>query len=155
MLVIGGGLPRYVIETFAGKVLDVPAARPDDGLKIQQWDINGSQAQAWYIDPCGADEYRIVAACSGRVLDVAGDGTAGSQLVQWPWTGNGNQRWRLRRAVGNTYTIESTRAGLVIDVRGASRENGAPIVVWSPRDSENQRFRVYQMCKGRQLDWAA
>ena len=78
------GNPPALDSTFgfssenASKSLDVPGAKPDDGAKIQQRELNGSPAQAWYIDPCGADDFRLIAVCSGRVLDIAGAGPPGT-----------------------------------------------------------------------------
>lgn len=149
MLVLDNSLQRVTIGTFAGKSLDVAGGRVDDGTLIQQWDSNGSPAQQWFIDPCGTpdhpDEVRLIAVCSGRVLDIAGGGGPGTQLIQYPWNGTENQRWRIVPRGDGPVAIHSARRThqgkpLVLDVGGNRPDNGVPIVVWTPHGGDNQFF---------------
>ncbi len=67
-----------------------------DGTPIAQWAWHGGLNQRWWIEPVGADTYRLVNVHSGKVLDVAGGSTAdGAAVHQWTWINGANQQWLL------------------------------------------------------------
>jgi len=45
---VGNGYYRFVAR-HSGKCLDVPGASINDGVQLQQWDCNGSGAQAFRL----------------------------------------------------------------------------------------------------------
>ncbi len=144
VLVLDNALQRVTIKTFANKVLDVDNASVSDGAKVQQWSPNGGAHQQFYVDPCGSrdypDEVRLIAAHSGRVLDIAGNGGAGTQLIQWPWHGGANQRWRLEAAGSQVHIVSARNPKLVADVAQVSADDGAPVIVWAPNGGKQQSF---------------
>lgn len=142
-LVLGSGLQVFNINTFSEKVLDVGGQSVADGAPVIQWDGNGQKNQKWYVDPCGADEYRIVARHSGRVLDLKLPLAAGSLIQQYAWGATDNQRWKIVPGQDNTVQFESVAdSNLVLDVSASSKDNGAPIIVWTRLDQPNQQFRL-------------
>jgi beta-glucosidase len=74
-----------------GKCLDVSDGATADGTPVQLYGCNGTGAQAWGAHPDGT----LLNPQSGRCLDDAGSGPAGTQLIIFTCTGSANQRWRL------------------------------------------------------------
>jgi hypothetical protein len=143
VLVLHSSLTPVSIVTFAGGAVDVPGGSVSDGELLQQWERNGGPPQLWYLDPCGAEMYRIVNRGSGRVVDITMGGDAGTRLQQFAWAANDNQRWGVADAGGGLVVVHSiSRPDLVIDVGGASRDNGAEIIVWHRNGQHNQSFRL-------------
>lgn len=50
---LGGGYYRFVAR-HSGKCLDVPSSSIDNGVVLQQWDCNGTAAQAFLLQEVGA-----------------------------------------------------------------------------------------------------
>jgi len=143
MLVLDSAITTHKIGTFAGKTLDVSGAAIADRSPVVQFRATGAANQDWYLDLCGADVYRIIARHSGRVLDLAGPGPAGSAVQQFAWAAVDNQRWRIEEAAGGGVVIASVwNPDLVLDVAGNSTADGAPIVVWHRNGGANQRFEL-------------
>jgi hypothetical protein len=145
VLVLDKSLDAYTIETFCAKALDVPGGSVVDGTPIQQFAGNGGACQLWYFDACGADQWRIISKSSGRVLDIAGGGPAGTPVIQWPWNGSPNQRWGLEQVrPGRGLIFSVGRPELTLNISGGCEDNGSPVIVWGRADNcENQVFRVY------------
>jgi hypothetical protein len=74
-----------------GKCLDVSDGATDDETPVQLYDCNGTGAQVWRAQPDGT----LLNPQSGRCLDDAGSGPAGTQLIIFACTGSANQRWTL------------------------------------------------------------
>lgn len=142
-LVLGSNLTYYNINTFAQKVFDVGGRGVSDRTPVIQWDSNGQTNQQFFVDPCGADVYRIIARHSGRVLDLSGPNGAGSPIWQFAWAAADNQRWRIKPAQEGLVEIESVYdPDLVLDVAEASSDSGALIIAWNRTGQANQLFRL-------------
>lgn len=141
-LVIDTAVRLYEIETFANKRLDVAGRGRSDRDLVHQWSANGGDNQKWYLDPCGADHYRIISRDSGRVLDAPG--AAGEPVWQFSWAGVDNQRWRLEESTDGVVIalVAHPDDDLVLDVRDMSRADGAAIQVYHRTGGENQLFRL-------------
>jgi hypothetical protein len=74
-----------------GKCLDVTDGATADGTLVQLYDCNGTGAQVWRAQSDGT----LLNPQSGRCLDDAGSGPAGTQLIIFACTGSANQLWRL------------------------------------------------------------
>lgn len=147
-LVLGSDLTTYAIETFAGKVLDVKNIAVADRTPLQQWgDVKGPN-QRFYIDPCGADVFRVIARHSGRVLDLSGPDGAGATVWQFAWAAVENQRWRIEDAgkglvrIVSAWKAKATDPDLLLDVAGADSAEGAGIIVWPRNGGANQSFKL-------------
>ena len=100
-----------LVNAGASRCADVLGASMDNGAPVVQWDCNGGPNETFQLrpllDPTGADSgyVQIVAAHSGKCLDVAGGATNdGAPVQQWdcqdPTTAldpaaGGNQSWRF------------------------------------------------------------
>lgn len=142
MLVLDSSLKTYGIFTHAGKAVDVTGIRVEDRTRLQQYAWNGGKNQRFYVDPCGADVYRIIAAHSGRVLDLAGPDGMGAAVWQFAWAAAPNQMWRFEEVPGGFIIASQWDRGLVLDVEGASSDDGAAIIVWERTGGVNQVFAL-------------
>ncbi|MEV4561901.1 RICIN domain-containing protein [Kitasatospora sp. NPDC049285] len=96
-----------VVNELSGKCLDVFGASTTDGAAIGQWTCNGGANQQFTLRPITAlgnsQDYQLVAAHSGKCVDVTAISTTPGALVhQWTCdTGTSlstkkNQIWRLQ-----------------------------------------------------------
>jgi len=91
----------------------------------------------------------LVAAHSGKALDVTGISTAdGAPIQQWAPHGGNNQLWRLMPAADGAFTIASVHSGKVLDVEGASRNDGARVIQWAAHGGPNQLWRMVPVAGG-------
>jgi Ricin-type beta-trefoil lectin domain len=74
-----------------GKCLDVSDGATADGAPVQLYDCNGTGAQVWRAQSDGT----LLNPQSGRCLDDAGSGPAGTQLIIFACTGSANQLWTV------------------------------------------------------------
>jgi hypothetical protein len=71
--------------------MDVTGAGTANGTKVQLYDCNGTNAQAWMVSGS-----QLVNVNSGRCLDATGPSSAdGTRLQIWDCTGGANQQWTL------------------------------------------------------------
>lgn len=114
---------------LAGKCVDVDHARTDDGTKIQLWDCDGTDAQAW------AQRDGTLVTVGDKCLDVSGGDTANGTRVQlWQCNGTAAQQWHFEgsQLVGI--------GGKCLDVAGADPTSGTPLTIWDCHGGENQRW---------------
>ncbi|WFB05764.1 RICIN domain-containing protein [Streptomyces sp. LX-29] len=127
-----------------------------NGTDVFQWDClsNTQYNQQWYLEPASGGTYRIVAAHSGKCLDVAGAGTAnGTNVFQWDCLSDTqrNQRWYLTDEAWQngryTYNIVAAHSGKCLDVAGAGTANGTNVFQWDclGLNQLNQRWGFYVM----------
>src|SRR5262249_3845427 len=94
----------FILNTFSGKVMDVP--RFATGVcNIQQFGRNNGTNQQWQLEPVSkwvgpiiVTNYRIRSVSSGLVLDVPGFATGDVEVQQFGAKTTGdlrNQLWRL------------------------------------------------------------
>ena len=112
-LLVGAAQPGLyeLVNAGASRCADVLGSSMDNGAPVVQWDCTGAPNEIFQLrpllDPTGADSgyVQIVAAHSGKCLDVAGGATnEGAPVQQWdcqpptlaldPVAG-GNQSWRF------------------------------------------------------------
>ena len=81
-------------SSAVGLCLTVTGASAADGAAVTQATCGASSS--WKIDPLADGTVRIVAAHSGKVLDLAGCGRAdGTRINQYGWLDNQCQRFRI------------------------------------------------------------
>lgn len=74
-----------------GKCMDSTGGGTADGTKIELWDCDSGGNQVWQPQTDGT----LKNPQSGRCLDDAGSGPAGTQLILWDCTASANQIWHL------------------------------------------------------------
>lgn len=128
---------RYEIQVgLTGKVLDL---RQEDKRTVQQYYRGNVKNQQWDIESAGGNSYYIRSAENGAYLGVEGSGE-GARVVAT----NNNRRGDTWRFVdlGNNRMMIVHRSGMTLDLANGSRQDGAPIQVWSQARNENQQFSL-------------
>ncbi len=123
------------------KYLAVSGASRYDGAAAILWTDLGQRDIRWRLEPVSGlpGTHRLRNLNSGRPLATLGGGTRpGARAVQWQSRDPRASAWRLRPAparpgVGPCFRIEQAASGLVLAVAGASRENGARVILWHDR----------------------
>ncbi|MFJ7045083.1 RICIN domain-containing protein [Streptomyces sp. NPDC101112] len=105
---VAGKADTYtVVNQHSGKCLDVSSASTADGAAVIQYTCNGAANQQFTLRPVtalgNAKDYQLVAAHSGKCVDVSQISTAaGAKIHQWPCdaasalSSKKNQIWRLQ-----------------------------------------------------------
>ena len=88
--------------------------------------------------------YALIAAHSGKALDVAGGAKEdGARIIQWTYNGGNNQRWLPQPVGDGSFVFACRNSDKVLDVAGASKQNGARVIQWQRNGGPNQRWRLY------------
>ena len=137
----------YVVSTGLdrGKVLDVSGGSVSDSARIQIYESNMTNAQAFrftFDEKTGY--YEIANVGSGKVLDAAGGSSAdGTRVQQYSSNGTMAQRWSVV-ADGDGYRVCSALDdSKVLDVKWASSANGTDVQLYGANGSAAQRFYIY------------
>ena len=133
---------RYtIVSAHSGKCVDVAAASTADGANIQQYQCNGTGAQAFDVSNMGNDVYRILNANSGMAVDVASASlNDGANIQQWSSNNTGAQRFTIK-ASGTGFVVRNQTSGKCMDVAAWSNADGGNIQQWSCSGNLNQVFR--------------
>jgi beta-glucanase (GH16 family) len=124
----GGGMLR---SALSGRCIDIPAANPVDGARLQTYDCNGSAAQQWTFN--GDGTLRAM----GKCMDPAGGALANGTPIQLV-TCNGSpvQRFTLS-AAGDLVNVSANRC---VDVKDRNTANGAQLQLWDCGGGSNQKW---------------
>ncbi len=132
----------------SGKCLDVAGAGTADRTNIQQWDCNGTKAQAFSLRSAGAGVFEIVNSGSGKCVDVDGASTANGANVQlYTCNGTNAQRFRIEGVGGGYSRIVNVNSNRCLDVADWSQSAGGNVIQWDCLGGENQQWRV-SACSG-------
>jgi beta-glucanase (GH16 family) len=125
----GGG--QALKSNLNGRCIDIPAANPVDGARLQMYDCNGTAAQQWSAN--GDGTYRAMGKCMDPAGGALGNGTP-IQLV----TCNGNpvQRFTLS-AAGDLVNVSANRC---VDIKDVNPNNGAQLQLWDCSGGSNQKW---------------
>jgi alpha-L-fucosidase 2 len=98
-------------------------------------------------DPQPGVYYRLTAAHSGKMAEIAGASTAaGALLQQWAATGGLNQQFDFIDSGGGFYRIRARHSGLVLQVAGTG--TGANITQQPDSNAMSQQWRVVDQGSG-------
>lgn len=127
-----------------GLRLDINGASTSSGANVQIYSANDTAAQQFTIESVGKPYYRIVAKCSGMVLDVY-DGSTNSEanVIQYGYHGGTNQKWIFVDSGGGYYYIRSAKnTNLSLDVSGAQNIDGANVQVYENNATGAQKWKL-------------
>ena len=136
----------YVVSSGLGgqKVLDMTDGSTANGARLQIWDSNMTEAQAFrftYDDETGL--YSIVSVKSGKALDATdGKCSDGTAVQQWDSNGTMAQRWAVLRDSGGLSIRSALDESQALDVTNASASNGAKLQLWAANGTAAQRFSL-------------
>ena len=126
----GGGTSRII--GLAGKCIDVPNANGSDGVQLQIWDCNGTNAQTWTFP--GDGTIRAFGLC----MDVAWGSIQNGAAIQLAHcSGNPAQQFVLTGA-GD---LVNPQANKCVDVSGANPASGTKLIQWECHGGANQKWR--------------
>ncbi|MFG1607590.1 thaumatin family protein [Actinoplanes sp. NPDC049265] len=120
-----------IVSDWQGKCLDVPGANFADGVHLQVWGCDNTDAQRWAIVD------GMLRTKDNLCVDVAWgsrDNGAVVQLAQC--TGNAAQQWVLSDA-GD---LVNPQADKCLDIKDWNAENGAPVQLWDCAGTANQKW---------------
>ncbi|GGM21794.1 family 16 glycosylhydrolase [Dactylosporangium sucinum] len=127
----GGGGTSALRSNFSNRCIDIPAANPVDGARLQMYDCNGTAAQQWTFNADGTLR------AMGKCMDPAGAGSADGTPIQLV-TCNGNpvQRFTLS-AAGDLVNVSANKC---VDIKDWNSANGAQLQLWTCGGGSNQKW---------------
>ena len=135
---------QYLIKNrHSGLVMDVAWASMENGANVQQCEINGNDAQKWYITQNSDYSYTITSVLNNKALDAAGwSKEPGSNVIMWDKGDNqSNQQWWITE-IGDGYSfILNKNSELSLDVENWSTENGGNIQQYGYNAQANQQWQ--------------
>ncbi len=136
----------YIITAkHSGKALDVTMGDKNDGAKVQQYTLNGSDAQIWRAN-LGSKGWILTAKHSKKVLDVSnGSKDDGAQIQQYTANGTEAQTWHVTSLGDGYYKVISKNSGKALDVSMGSKNDGAKIQQYTWNGSDAQRWKFTQV----------
>lgn len=126
----GGGGGLAFISRMNGKCIDVPDANFSDGVRVQMWDCNGSNAQRWTFD---GRKVRIADKC----LDVAGASTADGTPIQIANCSTNPAQDFVLSGAGD---LVSYLANKCVDIEGFNSNSGAKLILYTCTGNSNQKW---------------
>jgi streptogrisin C len=128
----GGGGGQAVISNWHNKCLDVPGANFSDGVRVQMYTCNGTNAQRW--ESVGG----ALRTSNNKCLDVAGGSTANRAAIQIvTCSGHPAQQW-VHTAAGDLVNPQANRC---LDIDAWNPNDGAVLILWDCTGGANQKWR--------------
>ena len=148
---IGNGYYTITFE-HSLKVLDVPGASTESGVKLQQYTSNNTMAQQWIIKDAGEGYYYIISGCSGLYIDIPGGRAVERARIQL-YQGNETdaqkfsftkvEELKTDKIEDGTYYIESAlNERKVISIDDGKYGDVANAHIWENNKKEYQKFDI-------------
>ncbi|MEW2577665.1 RICIN domain-containing protein [Streptomyces syringium] len=134
------------IETHGGRCLDLDHGKKENGVRIQQWTCNGTEAQKWRMTQTSDSSFEIRSVVSDKCLEVEdSSGVAGAAVQQWKCTGGKQMHWQLvatdvERQEFQLRPMHTTDRCL--DIENYTSGNGAKAQQWYCNQTDPQFFRI-------------
>ncbi|SEM21665.1 streptogrisin C. Serine peptidase. MEROPS family S01A [Stigmatella aurantiaca] len=126
----GGGGGKGFVSRLNGKCIDVPNSNFSDGVQLQMWDCNGTNAQkfTWV-----GSTLQI----GGKCVDVANASTANGTPIQLV-SCNGNRAQDF--VLSGAGDLVSYLANKCVDIKDVSSASGAKLHLWDCNGAANQKW---------------
>jgi hypothetical protein len=98
----------------------------------------GTMRVAWNLKQVG-DQYQIVNAANGMVIDGSGDQPALKRA-----SGAASQLWSFERA-GDAYHIKCKDTGRALDLSGSVTEGAIPIIMWAAKEPPGDSNQLWML----------
>ncbi|HEY0698307.1 MAG TPA: ricin-type beta-trefoil lectin domain protein, partial [Micromonospora sp.] len=129
-LVTTGG--NRIISNWNNKCIDVPSSNFSDGVPLQTWTCNGTNAQNWTF--VGG----TLRTQNSKCMDVAWGSTANGAVIQIAnCSGNPAQQFVLS-AAGD---LVNPQANKCVDIKDWNNSDGARLQLWDCAGTANQKWR--------------
>lgn len=158
-----GRAMRISSDVDPGRVIDIPSGSRADSTRAQLYSWLGGSAQLYTFRQVGNGVYTMTNINSGKVLEVAGAGSAnGSVVQQHSSNGGANQHWQLRSATGASSGASASSAfsslgfvgsgsGKYLDLPAGRATNGVGLQIWQNTNASAQRWTVSEARTGAAL----
>lgn len=152
---VGGGYFEFVPQNATGTALDIVNAADNDGVKVEIYTRNQSDAQKFKVKLMDDDSYQIIAKCANdrRCLTNAGNSTENGALIT-TWANNDTydrQRWYFEPAdeavsdtptAGNIYSIRVRHSGQYLNLQNGGTTAGTALTQNYYKGTKEQQFMV-------------
>jgi hypothetical protein len=125
--------PVRAIKGYDGKCVDDTADSSANGTKIVLWSCNKTAAQNWMFS---SGELRH----GGKCANDAGNAGSGGKVVLYGCSSAENEHWTHKS--NGEYVLKSHKDTLCLDDPGSSKKNGTQLVVYTCKDTANQRWSL-------------
>ncbi len=127
----------------SGKCLDVNGSGTADGVNVQQYTDNGTNAQRWRLDDVGGGWWKLTARCSGKCLDVTGaSALSDANVEQWTDNGSSAQRWKIDDMGGGWFRLTAQCSGDCLDVDGSGTADRVNVKQHTGNGTAAQRWKI-------------
>jgi hypothetical protein len=124
----------HPIKGFGGKCVDDKGNSSSNGAAVVIWSCSGSdQAENWTFS---GNEFQH----NGKCLNDQGNGGSRSKVILWTCNGASNEKWS--ELANGEIRLQSHSNTLCLDDRGYSTKNGTQLIVYSCKDSANQKWSL-------------
>lgn len=126
----------YIKNIASGLYLDITNGSTTDGTNVQQWELNGSDAQKFKLVSDGNGYYSVLTGTSNyqSSLDVLNGNTSnGTNIEQWKYWGGDMQKFKVIEVSSGKYVFftKSSNNESCMDLYNTSSELGANINQWA------------------------
>jgi Ricin-type beta-trefoil lectin domain len=128
--------PKPVVKAirgYGGKCVDDPANSSAKGIKIELWSCDTSAAQNWALRG-GQLQH------NGKCANDAGNGGSGGSVILYTCTKASNDIWTHKS--NGEYVLKAHSGKLCLTDPGYSTKNGTKLVVYTCKDTANQRWTL-------------
>ena len=137
----------YIKNIASGLYLDITNGSTTDGTNVQQWELNGSDAQKFKLVSDGNGYYSVLTGASNyqSSLDVLNGNTSnGTNIEQWKYWGGDMQKFKLIEVANGEYAFltKSSNNKSCIDLYESSSSPGANINQWEYWGGSGQHWRL-------------
>ena len=128
----GGPQPVHPIRGFGGKCVDDKGNSSANRAAVVIWSCNATdQAQGWKLS--GGELIH-----NGKCANDQRSGGKGSKVILYACNGASNEIW-THRANGE-FVLKANGGRYCLDDPAYSTSNGTQLIVWTCKDSANQRW---------------
>ncbi|MGI5358787.1 RICIN domain-containing protein [Streptomyces sp. CA-252508] len=130
----------------SGKCLEIEGGKTTDGINVQQYACNSTDAQKWNAVAARGGTFEMRNVKSGKCLEVQGKSEKSGAAVQQFACGQGDhQRWQLLLVdpVRKLYELQPAHAeGMCVDVPSRSQDNGIDAQLYTCNRTDAQLWQV-------------
>jgi hypothetical protein len=128
--------PVHPIKGFDGKCVDDKRNSSANGAKIIIWTCSGTdQAQNWTFDNSKGEFIH-----NGKCMNDQGNGGNRSKVILWSCDGASNEKWN--ELSNGEIRLVSHGGTLCLDDPRSSTTNGTQLIVYTCKDSPNQKWSL-------------
>ncbi|WP_033343277.1 beta-1,3-glucanase family protein [Catenuloplanes japonicus] len=123
-----GAVP--LISDWNGKCIDVPNSNFSDGVQLQTWTCNNTNAQKWAFSGSTLQ-------AGGKCMDVAGGNPAGGTVIQLANCNGSVWQQFVLSGAGDLVNVGANRC---VDIRDWNAADGARLQIWDCAGTANQKW---------------